>query len=219
MQQRNRLLRRIADNNATPDELAVWDEELVRAGSFLTVERHRMVSALQERARTINGELSGTQEELALRYVSSVDRREETADAGLDAVTQAFASRLQSVRSREIAQGVTVVGPHRDDLRIYEGEIDMGIFGSRGQQRTLALSLKLAETGFMLDETGEHPVVLLDDVLSELDAPRRERLLRYVDGYEQVLLAATDLDDVDPAFVRKAAVFTIGGGCVHRREP
>jgi DNA replication and repair protein RecF len=219
MQQRNRLLRQIADNEATSDQLAVWDEELVRSGSFLTVERQRMVSTLHQRARTIHSELSGTDEPLALRYVSSVETREGITDASLDAVTHAFASRLESGRAREIAQGVTVVGPHRDDLRIYEGEIDMGIFGSRGQQRTLALSLKLAETGFMLDETGEHPIVLLDDVLSELDAPRRERLLRYVDGYEQVLLAATDLDDFDPAFVRKAAVFTIGGGSVHRREP
>jgi DNA replication and repair protein RecF len=219
MQQRNRLLRQIADNQATSDQLAVWDEELVRSGSFLTVERRRMVSALQQRARTVHSELSGTAQPLALRYVSGVEAREAIADPSLDAVTHAFASRLEAVRAREIAQGVTVVGPHRDDLRIYEGEIDMGIFGSRGQQRTLALSLKLAETGFMLDKTGEHPIVLLDDVLSELDPPRRERLLRYVDGYEQVLLAATDLDDFDPAFVRKAAVFTIGGGSVRRQEP
>jgi DNA replication and repair protein RecF len=125
-----------------------------------------------------------------------------------------FSRALASVRSREIAQGVSVAGPHRDDLRIYEDDVDMGIFGSRGQQRTIALSLKLAESAFMLEETGDCPVLLLDDVLSELDGTRRQHLLQYVSGYEQVLVAATDPDDFEARFLDAATLFRVSEGSI-----
>jgi DNA replication and repair protein RecF len=218
LQQRNRLLRQIADNRANPDALAVWDDELVRAGSYLTVQREVMVGGLSRRALDIQRELSGSQAILTLAYLRSIDKGSRREDSGRDEISGAFARALEVVRSRELAQGVSLVGPHRDDLRIYEDGIDMGIFGSRGQQRTLALSLKLAEAAFMLEKTGEHPVLLLDDVLSELDSARRQHLLRYVGGYEQVLLAATDLDDFDPGFLAAAALFKVSEGSVHPLE-
>jgi len=218
LQQRNRLLRQIADNRANPDALGVWDDELVRAGAYLTAQRGLMVSGLEQRARDIQRELSGGEAILTLSYVRSIDRGSKKEAAGQDEVVEVFTRALETVRSREIVQGVSLVGPHRDDLRLYEDGVDMGIFASRGQQRTLALSLKLAEAAFMLEKTGEHPALLLDDVLSELDSARRQHLLRYVRGYEQVLLAATDLDDFDPGFLAGAALYEVSEGSVRPLE-
>jgi DNA replication and repair protein RecF len=211
---RNRLLRQIAENQAGPDDLTVWDEEMVVAGTYLTQQREHLVMALQRRAQDIHREISGNQSTLRLAYIRSIDRGMGREDPASEDVAGTFSRALASVRSREIAQGVSVAGPHRDDLRIYEDDVDMGIFGSRGQQRTIALSLKLAESAFMLEETGDCPVLLLDDVLSELDGTRRQHLLQYVSGYEQVLVAATDPDDFEARFLDAATLFRVSEGSI-----
>jgi DNA replication and repair protein RecF len=108
------------------------------------------------------------------------------------------------------------VGPHRDDFRFFVGEVDAGIYASRGQQRTVALSLKLAEAKLMLSATKEHPIVLLDDVLSELDARRRHHLLDSAANYQQVLITTTDLDRFEQNFLSQASIFRVTQG---RIEP
>jgi DNA replication and repair protein RecF len=127
---------------------------------------------------------------------------------------EVFTEALQAARAKEIAQGMSLVGPHRDDLRFFVNDIDAGIYASRGQQRTVALSLKLAEARLMLSETKEHPILLLDDVLSELDAQRRHHLLESARKYEQVLITTTDLDRFEADFLKQAALFRVTQGCI-----
>ena len=109
---------------------------------------------------------------------------------------------------------MTLVGPHRDDIRFLVNKVDMGVYGSRGQQRTVALSLKLAEAGFMLQQVGDSPILLLDDMLSELDLQRRRGLLDSIADYQQVLITTTDLDRFQPEFLSQAALFEVKGGSV-----
>jgi len=123
------------------------------------------------------------------------------------------------LRSREIGAGVTVVGPHRDDLRFLIDGVDAGIYGSRGQQRTTALALKLAEVDLMKRETGEYPVLLLDDVLSELDEHRRHFLVHTLeDGVEQVIVTTTDLHTLPEAFLQRCHLWRLQMGRLSKIE-
>lgn len=212
--QRNRLLHQIAENQASPDELSFWDQELVQTGAYLTVQRDHMVAALEHLTQAIHDEVSSDQGKLRLAYLRSIDKERGKGDSRIEEIAEVFARSLQAARKKEIAQGMSLVGPHRDDLRFLTNETDLGVFGSRGQQRTVALSLKLAEAKFMLSKTGEHPILLLDDVLSELDGQRRRHLLHSVTSYQQVLMTTTSLDHFEPDFLEQAVLFRVNQGRV-----
>ena len=214
--QRNQLLRLIAENKASPDELAFWDQQLVETGAYLTVQREHTVAALDRLAQTVHSELSGEQGKLNLVYFRSIDKQRGKEDSQVKETAEIFTSALQSARDKEIAQGMSLVGPHRDDLRFLVNDIDAGVYGSRGQQRTVALSLKLAETNLMLDRTGEHPILLLDDVLSELDSRRRHHLLGSAVNHQQVLITTTDLDRFEQDFLSQASLFRVTQGQIER---
>jgi len=214
--QRNRLLRQIAENQASPDELSFWDQELVQTGAYLTVQRDHMVAELEHLTRVIHDEVSSDQEKLRLAYLRSIDKERGKGDSRIEETAEVYARSLHAARKKEIAQGMSLVGPHRDDLRFLTDEIDLGIFGSRGQQRTVALSLKLAEAKFMLSKTGDNPILLLDDILSELDSQRRHHLLGTVARYQQVLMTTTNLDDFEPDSLKQAVLFRVDQG---RIEP
>jgi DNA replication and repair protein RecF len=121
----------------------------------------------------------------------------------------ALMASLEAVRSQEIARGVTVSGPHRDDLSFLVGGVDMRTYGSRGQQRTVALALRLAEARIMRQATGERPVVMLDDVLSELDEERRGALLAGIEDSQQTLLTTTETDRLAPSFLSRSTVVLV----------
>jgi len=210
--QRNQLLRLISENKANPDELAFWDQQLVETGAYLTVQRERTVAALDRLAQGIHSELSGEQGKLNLLYFRSIDKQRGKEDPQINETAEAFTKALQAAREKEIAQGMSLVGPHRDDLRFFVDEMDAGVYSSRGQQRTVALSLKLAEAKFMLDTTKEHPVLLLDDVLSELDARRRHHLLDSAAKHGQVIITTTDLDRFEQDFLAQAYLFRVAQG-------
>ncbi len=123
-----------------------------------------------------------------------------------------FQARLEENIVREVAQGVTVTGPHRDDLQFLVNGKDMGLYGSRGQQRAIAASIKLAEANFLVGVTGEDPVLLLDDILSELDASHRHQVLESVRANEQTFLTTTDLDRIHPEFLPNATLYTVYHG-------
>jgi DNA replication and repair protein RecF len=214
--QRNQLLRMIAENRANPGELAFWDEQLVETGTYLIVQREHMVSELNQLAQGIHEELSGEQGKLNLIYLRSIDRQRGKEEPEEKETAELFTKALQAERQKEIVQGMSLVGPHRDDLRFFITEVDAGIYASRGQQRTVALSLKLAEAKFMLSATKEHPILLLDDVLSELDARRRHHLLGSAANYQQVLITTTDLDRFEQDFLAQASIFKVTQG---RIEP
>ncbi len=208
---RNHLLRRLAAREAGQDELAFWDQELISTGSYIMMRRELTMAALNALADPINRQLSGGGEDLQLIYRRSVQGSTPEL-AGLDEVKLAFSRSLAEALDRELARGVSLVGPHRDDVSFRVSGVDMGPYGSRGQQRTAVLSLKLAELQFMLAETGQRPVLLLDDVLSELDAGRRRHLLEAVSDHHQVLITTSDIDRFPEEFLARSDRFTVQDG-------
>jgi len=126
---------------------------------------------------------------------------------------------LAATRREELARGITLVGPHRDDLRFLINDRDATIYASRGQQRSVVLSLKLAEVSYMRDATGEPPVLLLDDVLSELDKQRARHLLGMATQAQQVILTTTDLHTLSPAFLKNAVLWEVTAGALRPASP
>ena len=205
--QRNALLRDLRERGGDPAQLMFWDQRLVGDGAIPVARRQKALCVLDELARAIHGELTDGTEHLHLRYQPSVEIEGQDTVAAIGA---AFQAQLQSLRRREVPAGVTLVGPHRDEVRFLIDDVDAGVYGSRGQQRTAALALRLAEVGLMRRETGEHPVLLLDDVLSELDAMRRRFLVEWLgNGPEQAILTTTDMHTLPEAFLHRCPVWRV----------
>jgi len=212
--QRNALLRRIQEGAASPGELAYWDEQLAGDGAVLFVARAGAVLRLASHAAEAHAALSGGREQFALAYEPRfVEGWAPARIAAADPsdVATVYLDRLEATRARDAAAGVTLVGPHRDDLAMTLGGEAASAFASRGQQRTAALALRLAEARLLCERSGERPVLLLDDVLSELDAARRESVLGAIDA-DQVLITGTDADRFAPAFTERAQLYRIAGG-------
>ncbi len=126
----------------------------------------------------------------------------------------ALLAQLRRRRRAEIERGTTLIGPHRDEMRFFIGQMDVGVYGSRGQQRTAVLALKMAQLAWMREATGDTPLLLLDEVMAELDRRRRSLLLAQVEGVEQALLTATDPEMFDAAFRQRATLLWVEGGIV-----
>ena len=127
-------------------------------------------------------------------------------------IRQAYLDTLHRLRPAEIVRGSTLVGPHRDDLRFYDGQIDLHHFGSRGQQRTAVLALKLAEVAWMVQNTGHRPILLLDDVMSELDLERRRYVCEKLGHVEQAIVTTTDLESLTTELLERAALYHVSQG-------
>jgi len=218
LMQRNSLLRRLRERRDDPAQLGYWDEQLARWGALVTARRLEAVRHLEETAAATQPELTGGAERLALRYEASLPLPQaELQPAGSPdepptALVETALAALGRARPRDVAAAVTTVGPHRDELRFLVGGVDMGLLGSRGQQRTVALALKLAEARFMEQETGEAPVLLLDDVLSELDRARGQYLLQAVGAARQVIITTTDLAQFPQEFSERAVLWRVSQG-------
>lgn len=209
VQQRNQLLRLLREGRAVADELSFWDDELVREGAWLTWRRYEIMLEVTPSCLRHHADLSGPTEELAVEYRPNVPLAQD-ADGMEDCYRQALAAATQ----RERAQATTTVGPHRDDFDLMINGIDMGTFASRGQARTLALTLRLAEAEVLASVRGEGPIVLLDDALSEIDSFRRNRVLEKTSHYQQVLITTTDLEQVSGYFGSNAVYHKVDGGQV-----
>ncbi|MGD2147893.1 MAG: hypothetical protein PVH41_14445, partial [Anaerolineae bacterium] len=242
LRQRNAALRHVRDSRGDPAQLHPFEEELARDGVLITLRRRALIDDLSERVKRTHRRLTGSAEWLRLDYQPNFgsgqapqetlrDRKEtqgpgrRTGQASPETDVHTLEGRyrqaLAAHRQEEIMRGATVVGPHRDEMRFSAGsptlgthEVDLGTYGSRGQQRTAVLSLKIAELAWMLDETLESPVLLLDEVLAELDQRRRALLLEQVSSVEQAILTATDLDMFSSDFLGRAAVWEVSGGIV-----
>ncbi|MDH7487405.1 MAG: DNA replication/repair protein RecF [Anaerolineae bacterium] len=219
--QRNALLRDLRErgNRQGGEQLRFWDEQLVTLGSRLTVRRAALLSALDEEANRQHRVLSGGRERLRLRYTSGITDRLPAAgqqlaldlegivgppSADVDQVVALFQEGLDALRRREVAAGMSLLGPHRDDVRFLSEGRDLQAYGSRGQQRTATLALKLAEVAVMGRELGQPPLLLLDDIMSELDGARRQALLTLLSSIPQAIVTATDWEDFSPAFRAQA---------------
>lgn len=170
--------------------LEVWDELLAASGARIVLARRAFIEKLETFAARTHRDLSGGKEALTLVYRCPGD-----ADGDEAALTDFLARALFAARERDIQRGVTSVGPHHDDLLIQIDGMDARAYGSQGQQRSCALSMKLAELRVMEAESGECPILMLDDVMSELDPDRRRQLLGAMEGV-QTLVTCTDPDDL-----------------------
>lgn len=231
LQQRNALLRRISDDLAHPDELIYWDQKLSEAAAILIKGRQGFVRELELLAQQVHRDLSGGLEDLQLHYQPNF---EPTANSGgqqsfsllgldhhrqLDTSTIAsqYQQALEDIRSDEIRRGMTLIGPQRDDLRFMVNDRDLGDFGSRGQARTAVLAIKLAELEWMRQTLGEWPLLLLDEVVAELDAQRRQYLQKRIEAAHQVLLTTTELSTLSQEFVEHATLWQVEMGHITPR--
>lgn len=202
VRQRNRLLGEGAGGPA----LEPWDEQLVALGATLVERRRGFVRALAARAAKRHARIADGSERLDIAYSCTADDPDGTAASDADALTRALAKH----RGEELRRRTSLVGPHRDDLRITVNGIDLRTFGSRGQQHTAALSLRLGEAELLREELGTWPVLLLDDVLADLDPSRQVLLLREIEG-PQVLLTHTV---PPPAAGVPLQAFVVRGGTI-----
>ena len=190
VQQRNRLLRALQERRAEEKELAFWDGELVKVGSAIVEARRQAMVTLSALCAERHRDLVEEGESLRVEYRPNV--RVETGSPTIEDVEQAMASAVEASVRKDMAIGSTTVGPHRDDFQMRLGQVDMGAYASRGQARTVALALRLAEAAYVDSARGEAPIVLLDDVLSELDASRRWKVLERVTAYQQAIITMTE---------------------------
>ena len=204
LQQRNRLLRMLRDGRAGADEMAFWNDELVREGAWLTWRRHETIGELGPLCEERHRSLSGMAEEVLVEYLPRVPPGDD-----LSATERSFRESLASADARDRATHTTAVGPHRDDLGLRINGVDMRAYASRGQARTLALALRLAEAAYLESRRGEGPIVLLDDVLSEMDLTRRRRVLEQTSRFQQTLITTTDMDDPRSFFGPAAHFFRV----------
>ena len=215
--QRNHLLKRIREGAARADELAFWDDELARDGGYLFAVRSAALAELAALAAGAHAELAPG-EALRLEYRP----RLESGAAALDGAEVAAGSYREALTRgvrRDIAAGMTLQGPHRDDVAFLLDSEPAAGFASRAQQRTIALALRLAEARLLHARRGEPPVLLLDDILSEMDHGRARSVIESVSSYDQLLVTATDLDRFPASFLDGAALFTVEAGSVTAQFP
>ena len=206
LQQRNGLLRAIREEHAERAELRFWDGAFLDAGGAIVAERLRLLEDLGPPLARAHAEIAPDEAgaaRLTIRYATNAP-----ALPG-ESPREALARRLVETADKEIWNGSTLVGPHRDDLVFGLDGRDLAGFASRGQQRTAILAFKLAELDLLTEQDGRPPLLLLDDVFSELDPERRSHLVRRIASLPQAFVTTTTLDDLDPALVEAAAAWEV----------
>jgi DNA replication and repair protein RecF len=228
LSQRNALLKQLQERNAAQDELTFWDERISDLGATLMQSRSVSIKELEEIVADIHNQLTRDGEHLQLIYQPSfIPGKQVENQLGLPMETTVDLSSfsweklrtglrtaLGDTKRQEIHRGMTLLGPHRDDIRFYANAIDLHHYGSRGQNRTAMLATKLAEAEWLRKRTGDWPVLLLDEVLAELDPDRREDLLSSLENVNQAILTAADLSMFTSKFKEQARIFHIAGGTI-----
>ena len=184
---RNKIIKNCKIQPQYMETLPIWNEKLAETASKIIAKRLQFIQDLKPYAKKVHQTLSNNKEDLCLEYSSNIDVSKDTKQHILDT--------LEKNLEKDIALGYTSCGPHRDDLKITLDGKDTKNFASQGQQRSCALSLKLAELELITQSTGEKPILLLDDVFSELDKSRRAKLLQFAKNY-QTIITCTDVDKI-----------------------
>lgn len=231
LEQRNALLRQIAEEGKGRDVLPVFTEKLVELGGYVFARRATFIAALAREAHRIHyEELTNGRETLRLHYLprlynsdyvngnemasSQMEWAQWLEEADAEEASARFRHGLEEALQKDLARGRTTLGPQRDDWAFIVNGRDLGSYGSRGQQRTAVLALKMAEIEWMAAETSETPVLLLDEVVAELDEGRRELLLDYIRRGAQVILTATDPGMFTSSFLEQSTVMQVKNGRV-----
>ncbi len=200
LKQRNELLKQISMNSDLLDTLDIWNLKLIEYGTYVIKARREFVNKLNGYIQDIHKSLTGHKEKLEIFYEPNVNE-------------DRFSQELAVCEQKDLFTKTTNVGPHRDDLKFISEGMDLRVFGSRGQKRTGALSLKLTEIKIVEEKTGEKPILLLDDVLSELDRKRQNYLLEHIKGI-QTIITCTGLEEFVKNGINIQKTFEIESGKV-----
>ena len=184
IEQRNKYLRQIKEENKAEKMLDIWDEKLADYAIKICEYRIEFIEKIKEKLNVIHNNITNKKEEIRLEYITECNNKER------------FLSLLKERRKLDIIKGFTTKGVHRDDFMIYINSKEINIYGSQGQNRTAMLSLKLAELQVIYDEIGEYPILLLDDFMSELDSIRRKNFLENIEN-TQVIITGTEKLDIE----------------------
>ena len=232
LDQRNALLKNLAESGGEVSQLEAWDKLLAEPGAKLIYWRNQALQEIEKQAARIHHRLTRGDEVLRISYEPAYDPIQEPdgqlslriktsmdrSGVEREEIENGFRERLGKLRREEIQRGMTTTGPHRDEIRFLANGVDLGDYGSRGQVRTTLLALKLAEVEWIRSRTGQAPVLLLDEVMAELDPQRRTDLLGYVDGLEQALLTTTDQKLFSKDFIKTAQIWEVKAGMVNQTE-
>lgn len=194
MRQRNILLKQIKEKKAKESSLEVWDGQLAKEAAYIFYERMKTVDKLSEMIGTVYEKIAGKKEISRAIYKIKANGEEKLLSEKLPDMESWYKEQLLHRRQKDIDKAVTGVGPHRDDIVFTVDERTARSFSSQGQQRSLVLALKMAEITLIKEETGEYPVLLLDDVMSELDSERRKNLMSFLDDKVQTFITLTEKD-------------------------
>ena len=216
LKQRNTYLKQLAIKKKQPDEyLEVLSEMLSELASKIVFHRLDFMKQLEALAIPIHDQLSLGREKFSVSYHATIPLED-----GLTAsqMKEIYMNQFKKNQTREADQATTLIGPHRDDLIFYLNEISVQTYGSQGQQRSTVLSLKLAEIELMKLSTGEYPLLLLDDVLSELDDDRQTHLIKAIENKVQTFITTTSLDGIKQQFINEPVVIPIEKGTILKTE-
>ncbi len=220
LQQRNNFLKEIAGNlRGKEDVLQVWNAQLMEHGVKIILKRIEYLKLIEKWLTEIHQSICEEVEKITIEYKTTIIET-ETVNAKKELIREAceeglleyYAEALKRIEIIELRRGVTMVGPHRDDMLLNINDRNALTYGSQGQQRTLVLSLKLAELELIKHYKGEYPILLLDDVLSELDQRRQSYLLKKINNNIQTLLTTTDLSGIEKEKIKKAKIHQVKNG-------
>ena len=216
LKQRNTYLKQLAIKKKQPDEyLEVLSEMLSELASKIVFHRLDFMKQLEALAIPIHDQLSLGREKFSVSYQATIPLEDGLTPSQMKEI---YIDQFKKNQSREADQATTLIGPHRDDLIFYLNEIPVQTYGSQGQQRSTVLSLKLAEIELMKLSTGEYPLLLLDDVLSELDDDRQTHLIKAIENKVQTFITTTSLDGIKQQFINEPVVIPIEKGTILKTE-
>ncbi len=215
LKKRNQFLKMIAETGKCNDfYLDILNDKFSTLAVEITNERFKFVSMINKEINDIYREITGS-DGLILNYINTVDILEDKIE-----MKNLFLKKLKNNFEKEKFYGMTLIGPHRDDYSLFLSDKDLAIYGSQGQNRAAILALKLSEISIFKNICGDYPILLLDDIFSELDTKRKNRLIKYILDDVQTIITTTDLNVIDNSLVKKAKIFNISDGkvVINRRK-
>ena len=215
LKKRNQFLKMIAETGKCNDfYLNILNDKFSTLSVEITNERFKFVSMINKEINDIYREITGS-DGLILNYINTVDILEDKIE-----MKNLFLKKLKNNFEKEKFYGMTLIGPHRDDYSLFLSDKDLAIYGSQGQNRAAILALKLSEISIFKNICGDYPILLLDDIFSELDTKRKNRLIKYILDDVQTIITTTDLNVIDNSLVKKAKIFNISDGkvVINRRK-
>jgi DNA replication and repair protein RecF len=230
LSRRNALLKQLFDKGGDRDQLIYWDDILSTNGAVIIEARLKSIYDFQKFVGDQYQRLTGSRENISMAYQPSFDgyrkgngqtsldiAQDDQIEINYDEIKEQFGARLKELWGEEIRRGVTTIGPHRDELRFISNGMDLGVYGSRGQIRTAVMAMKIAETQWLQEKTGELPVLLLDETLAELDESRRGDLLDNLGLEEQAILTTTDLGLFSGEFIQNCQIWRVSAGVIEKQ--